>query len=652
MHQRKDCRARQSFFVLPRREIIVNYLIEIDTFVTVIIPLFSVFMIKKLPLAHIILACFILLGGCKKEIDPKVTTGDLFVTVYSYEGYNQVPAKNVNVFTKPQSIQGVTDEFGSVLLKGIAPGSYEVFASQTGFGSGKSVVEIRRDSLVKIFISIVKGVTTTIAPEIKLILPALPAAYSPNDPINFSADITDQDTSPKDISVKWESSLDGVFHTSSPDSKGNVAFTKTLSKGQHTITVTATDKDKYSSTYTFVVSTTAPKPVTLTSAIKKESNIALAWTKYAGDNFRAYEIYRSEQENSSNEALVATVDNINTVTYVDSLAPFVSQAFYYVRVVTASETSRNSNSIKVDTPAGAVFLFEPADVVMHPTQNRFYMVDKGAGKLRVINIDTFTETASVTLQGTPGWIDIGDNGFGVEVYVPGSDGWIYVYDAEKLTLKKSISTGLITPCVATNGQGYLAASVKPSPWWEQPVRTYSRTTGINISGNGGFDGDRLRFVPGQNKIISISNGYSPTDMEYFELNSKGEILTHLDDSQHGSYPLDPNIFRISKSGDYLITGGEGAVYLTTRTMEYKGLIQRGSLAFWDFAFSDDGKTIYAATRNRKSIQIAHYPQLTRDDEILLRGTPKFVFYKSGRLYTVSIVSESPYKFGIEVVKAK
>ncbi len=609
-------------------------------------------MFKKLPLLYAVLACIMLLGGCKKEIDPKITTGDLFVTVYSYEGYNQVPAKNVNVFTKPQSVQGVTDEFGSVLLKGITPGSYEVFASQSGFGSGKSVIEIRRDSLAKLFISIVKGVTTTIAPEIKLILPALPAAYSPNDPINFSADITDQDTDPKDITVKWESSLDGIFQTSSPDAKGNVAFNKTLSKGQHTIIITATDKDGYSSSFTFALSTTAPKPITLTSAVKKDAVIALAWTKYAGDDFRSYEIYRSEDENSSKETLVGMVDNVNTMAYTDSLAPFATQVFYYVRVITSTESSRNSNSIKVDNPAGAVFLFNPEDVVMHPTQNRFYAVDKGSGKLRMINADTFTEAGSVTLQGTPGYIDIGDNGFGLEVYVPSSDGWIYIYDAEKLTLKKSINTGLPTPCVVTNGSGYITASVVPSPWWEKPVRTYSRATGINISGNGDHDGDRLRYVPGQQKIISISRSVSPIDMEYFELNAKGEILLHVDDTPHGDYPLNPDIFRISKSGDYAVTGAEGAVYLTAKSMEYKGMIQRGSLTFSDFAFSDDGKTIYAATQNRKSIQIAHYPQLTRDNEILLRGTPRFVFYRAGKLYTVSMVSEAPYKFGIEVVKVK
>jgi hypothetical protein len=101
-------------------------------------------MFRKLSFLFTFIVFALTLCSCKKEIDPKEGTGDLFVTVYSSEGYNQSPAKNINVFTRPQSVQGVTDEFGSVLLKGVAPGSYEVFASQSSFGSGKSVAVVRK----------------------------------------------------------------------------------------------------------------------------------------------------------------------------------------------------------------------------------------------------------------------------------------------------------------------------------------------------------------------------------------------------------------------------------------------------------------------------------------------------------------------------
>jgi hypothetical protein len=588
-------------------------------------------------------------SGCKKEIDPSKNSGDIYVSVYASGGGISGPVANANIYTKPQSVQGVTDEFGTLLLKGVPKGSYEVFANLPNYGSGKSVVTVRNDSLAKVAIYIVKGVITGVAPSISLILPALPASYSAEDKISFSADISDQDSSPKDIIVKWESSLDGIINTSSPNEGGNVSFTKSLSKGLHKITVTATDKEKYTSSFSFDLSTLAPKAIKLISASKKESNVALLWEKYSGDDFKSYEVYRGSEINSSNNVLLTTLNNLNTVNFTDSLAPFTDKAIYFIRVITKQDTWSNSNSIQVDNPAGTVFYFNPSDVVLHPTLNRMYFLDKGANKLRIIDVDSFTEITSVSLQGTPGYIDIGDNGQGLEVYVPSSDGWIYVYDAEKLTQKKSINTGLPTPCVVTNSHGYVAASVTPSPWWEGPVRTYSRATGINISGNGGFEGDRLRFVPGQEKIISISRSVSPTDMEYFELSKSGEILLHLDDTQHGSYPLNADIFRISKSGDYLVTGSEGAVYLTSQSMEYKGQIQRGSLMFSDFAFSDDGKTIYAATQNRKSIQIAKYPQLSRDYEILLRGTPKFIFYRAKKLIIVSMVDDDGLKFGLEIV---
>jgi hypothetical protein len=594
----------------------------------------------------------ILLSGCKKIIDPASQTGDLYVSVYYSGPAGYGPAANANVYTKPQSVQGVTDEFGSLLLKGIPGGSFEVFASLSSVGSGKAVTKIKKDSLTKVEIYIIKGVNAGISPEIKLVLPALPASFSKEENITFSADISDQDSAPKDITVKWESNLDGVINTSSPNQNGNVSFSKTLSKGLHKITVTATDKDKYTGTFSFDLSTLAPKPVELVSATKQESGISLLWKKYTGDDFKSYEIYRGLELNSSNNTLVATVNDLNTTVFADSMAPFTPEVFYFIKVVTKEENWSNSNSVKVENPAGAVFFFSPADVVMHPTLNRLYFVDKGANKLRVIDLDKSSEIASVSLQGTPGYIDIGDNGLGMEVYVPSSDGWIYAYDADKLSQKKSISTGLPTPCVVTNGHGYVAASVTPSPWWEGPVRTYSRATGINISGDGGFEGDRLRFVPGQEKIISISRSVSPTDMEYFELNKKGEILVHKDDTQHGSYPLDANIFRISGSGEYVVTGAEGAVYLAAESMEYKGQIQRGSLMYSDFAFSEDSKTIYAATQNRKSIQIARYPQLTRDNEILLRGIPKFVFYRAGKLIVVSLVNDSSTSFGIEIIKVK
>ncbi|MEP3514830.1 MAG: hypothetical protein ABJN10_04730, partial [Nonlabens ulvanivorans] len=254
------------------------------------------------------------------------------------------------------------------------------------------------------------------------------------------------------------------------------------------------------------------------------------------------------------------------------------------------------------------------------------------------------------LQGTIGYSDIGDNGYGVEIYTPSDNGYIYVYNADNLSLITSINTGLKTASVVTNGLGHVIASVEPSAWWEQPIRTYSRESGIHIDGNGDHERDRLRMIPGRNEVISITTTVSPVDMEYFKIGSTGEIEIHEDDQYHGDYPLNPRIFRVSDDGTYSITSEDGAVYLANSSMEYKGQLQHGTLRFSDFAFSDDGAIIYAATSNRKSIQIGHYPSLTRDDEFLTKGFPILIIRDGDKIISLSKASENAINTGIEIIQ--
>ena len=279
-----------------------------------------------------------------------------------------------------------------------------------------------------------------------------------------------------------------------------------------------------------------------------------------------------------------------------------------------------------------------------------YLIDQAGQKLikfDYINLEVVNET---NLQGTIGYSDIGDNGYGVEIYTPSDNGYIYVYNADNLSLTTSINTGLKTASVVTNGLGHVIASVEPSPWWEQPIRTYSRESGIHIDGNGDHERDRLRMIPGRNEVISITTTVSPVDMEYFKIGSTGEIEIHQDDQYHGDYPLNPRIFRVSDDGTYSITSEDGAVYLANSSMEYKGQLQHGTLRFSDFAFSDDGAIIYAATSNRKSIQIGHYPSLTRDDEFLTKGFPILIIRDGDKIISLSKASENAINTGIEIIQ--
>lgn len=603
-----------------------------------------------------ILVCCIalLLVGCKIDEPLFGNLGDVYVTVYANTGYSSIPIKGANVFTVPASKQGITDEFGTTLLRSLAPGSYEVYANLNDFGSGKTVVRVSTDSLKKINIQIIQGVKTGFTPEIELILPSTPANFAPNEKIVFSCNVKDEDTPNTDLKVEISSNIDGKLLETHPDASNNVKFeTSTLSRGKHLITITATDNDKYSTSKTIDVSTMAPGNIVLESASSNSGSVQLQWQKYTTSDFKRYEVLRTSDPNIEGQ-VIASFNSADSIKYTDKLPPFVSEVYYYVRVSNSEEQSRNSNKIKVEEPAGKIYYYAVTDAVLHPTEPIVYIIDNASQKLRAINYITQTMINSCSLQGTVGKIDIGDNGFGLEIYVPNNNGFIHVYKASTLDLVTTINTGLATKCVVTNGHGYIAASLSPSPWWEQPVRTYSRSTGINISGNTGtvFEANILKFIPNSDNIISISTSVSPTDMDFFQIDNTGKIKATIEDSYHGDHPLDPYIFKISSNSEFVITGNAGAVYSASSSMIYKGMIDRGTLYFSDFEFSKDGNTIYAGTSNRTSLQIIKYPELTRKDEILTKGYPKFLFYKGGEIISISKVNTSSDNFAIERIRVE
>ena len=600
-------------------------------------------------ISFLFLLIIIAFVGCSKDNSEATTAGDLNVRVVL--NGNQ-PVGNAVVYTNPPSKQGTTDDFGSVLLTDLEKGSYEVFASLENVGSGKSVVNIQTSELSETTINIIPGINEGLAPVIQIVLPATSTEYSEGEDITFSADIIDDETPNQDLKVIWESDIDGELNTNSPDVNGNATFTtNTLSRGIHQITITAEDSDGYSSSASIEVSTLSPSTITLLEPIKNEGEVLLEWTEYPNSDFLKYEIYRSNGNCSEfNQELLGTISEKETLNFTDEFPPLEFQVCYFIKVTNNENNYRNSNQETVDTPGGHVFNFEPYDMLKHPTEDYIYLIDQAGQKLikfDYINLEVVNET---NLQGTIGYSDIGDNGYGVEIYTPSDNGYIYVYNADNLSLITSINTGLKTASVVTNGLGHVIASVEPSPWWEQPIRTYSRESGIHIDGNGDHERDRLRMIPGRNEVISITTTVSPVDMEYFKIGSTGEIEIHQDDQYHGDYPLNPRIFRVSDDGTYSITSEDGAVYLANSSMEYKGQLQHGTLRFSDFAFSDDGAIIYAATSNRKSIQIGHYPSLTRDDEFLTKGFPILIIRDGDKIISLSKASENAINTGIEIIQ--
>ncbi|MEM1319395.1 MAG: hypothetical protein AAGG75_04015 [Bacteroidota bacterium] len=593
----------------------------------------------------LILVLFLALSivGCKKNEDAPRGDLNVFVTFN-----NAIVARGATVTTLPATVQGTTDEFGSVLLSDLEVGTYEVFASTPNAGSGKTVATIKADQFTQVVIDISTNTVSESSPDIELISPIFNAAFSEGEEIVFSARITDDITAPQNIKVTWTSDIDGVINTDAPAVDGSVAFSFSgLSRANHSITLAAEDENGNRSEALLLINTFFPSPITLLGPIKDNGKVILNWT-YEGTGFQSYEVYRMNGDCGTFQELIGTITDAATKTFTDRSPPIEYQVCYFVKITNQEGFSRNSNPQTVETPGGQVFNFEAFDVLQHPTQKFIYLLDRGGQRLIKYDYEKQEVATEVPLQGSANHCTIGNNGFGMEVYVPTEDGWVYAYNADNLTLNTTINVGIYIRSVAVDEMGRVIVSTRPSPWWEMPFRVFDRANGQMLDGGGQYDNTLVRKLGNTNEFVTITNGQSPPDMEYYKLDNNGRILQHEMDNQHGSYPLDGQIFRVSSAG-FSITSRFGAVYLANSSMEYKGQLQRGDSEFTEFAFSEDGQTIYAATQNERSIQVYSYPSLIRSTTYTTRGFPVFVFKAGNQLIVLSKSNESAINTGIEVI---
>lgn len=591
----------------------------------------------------IFIAIIFLFVSCRK--DEKTKQGDISITAYTISGNSSLPLKGASVYTIPATKEGITDENGNVLLKGIDAGTYELYAKVLGFGLAKTVVRVRGDSLQNVRMKVAKGYGLEFVPEIEIISPSIPSEFSLHDKVAFSFNIKDNDSQAQDLKVVVSSSINGKIFESNPDFLNNVKFeTSSLSGGTHQITVNVTDQDNFTSTKTFAVYIFfAPGKIVLDSAIYREGNVLLKWLKYSLDDFDRYEIYRAADMNAAGQA-IATLNSLDSLSYIDKTCPFVSEIYYYVRIVNKNGQFRISNKIKVSYPSGKMYSYTIDDAVHHPSKPILYLLDRTTQTLRVYNYETNTEINSTSLKPVAGKIAIGDNGFGLEIYVSCDKGNIYVYDANTLNLNTTIHTGADTYDIATNGHGYIVATVGS---YYSPIKTYSRNTGMNLGSDGNTNYDAVKFVPNTDNIITES----AMAINMYELSNDGQYKSPQIHSPNDGDIHDTRIFQVSSNGLFMVADKYGRVYkLPSR--EYKGLFGRSDIEFSDFAFGIDGNTIYAGTSNKKSILFVNYSTLSSYDEKITKGYPQYLFYYKGNIISISRTVLMTKNFGFEKIKAE
>lgn len=562
---------------------------------------------KNLIILILLSFCF----SCKQDDDVVLDTqGDLVITV---KLENTPVNEGVEVFTIPETTREKTDAFGQVRFSEIDKSEYSIYTFMPDIGSAKKIVSIS-DEFTSIELNITEGVH--IEPEISITpLPLENYGFAPGENITIEGNAINPIAPDETLLITWDSDKDGILYEGQVNDEGKTVLqTNQLSPNVHIITLKATNSLGVSSTKQIEINTLSPSIPELSLENENDFDTKLSWNNL-GTDVSNIDIYRSIYPDSFG-TVITSIEDVDSNNYTDILTPYGDTISYYIVVTNQAGYSRKSNIVTTNGPKS--FNINAENAVFHPTEPYVY-IKSNNNIITILNYETQEILLEKDLGGVIGNFTIGDNGYGLELYMPNSDGWVYIYDPLTLEEKASINVGASAVSVETNNNGFIIVSSDDSDYTYEENRIFDRSTLNYIDSDGDFHKGILKILPSNNELISISVNISPIDMDYYQFDDEGFFTSHSNDRYHGDHPLDPYIFKIAPANNFLITSKEGAVYSADSNMEYLGVLPRLSEKFSDFEFNSDASIIYAGLSTDKKIYTYQSSNLNKIEEIPTRG---------------------------------
>lgn len=143
--------------------------------------------------------------------------------------------------------------------------------------------------------------------------------------------------SPSEIEIEWKSNIDGTLFAGSLDDDFESYFTKQISKGIHEIVFSA-----YVSRNNelLVTDTVTISNVIALETLSTDRSVKLKWSKYVGNNFLSYKIYRDNYEP------IAEIPDIDQTSFEDFNA-VLSENYTYQIIVETSGTNQPANGSNI-----------------------------------------------------------------------------------------------------------------------------------------------------------------------------------------------------------------------------------------------------------------------------------------------------------------
>ncbi len=389
--------------------------------------------------------------------------------------------------------------------------------------------------------------------------------------------------------------------------------------------------------------------------VARGDSVILTWSKLDHAKFSRYLIIRKEFDNAffnpgedyaaAGIKVISTIPNAAITQYVDKQAPPHPYLAYQIVGCVASGDNAHpfdyiySGAAAYERPdINVVNTYHLLDVIPDLSRQWLYMIQKDPGRIQIVNYRTLAEVNKLESDVKIGYCALGKYNGADELYVPRSDGWIYIYDPVTLAVRDKINVTYPSFCVVSNGDKLF---VSTNQWMNDPLRVYDRATKQLITRTGDFKETRMRLVPGTNTdILEVTTNTMPVDQHYYRFNSAGGIISHNADRYHADYPLHHDAFRFFPDGQKYITGRDGTIY--NIDMTYAGRLQGVSHEFSSYEFSQDGSVVYCGCASDKAIRSFSTSTNSAIKSYRTIGYPRRLFREGNSLICVSFAESTDY----------
>ncbi len=476
-----------------------------------------------------------------------------------------------------------------------------------------------------------------------------------NDTLTFTASVSDAVQVLPDRTVRWRSDRDGDLGTTRTDSAGQARLGPVLlGPGVHRLTATVVRDLQVLAVDLATIHHVLPARVRILAAEASRDGVALRFTANREDRFQFYDVRRWVDDQSFDQGeRVLQIFAREDTTAIDPLPPLAQTVHYAVSVVDDGALTAPSPPWSLHEPNGPILPFLPWDVAAHPDLPLVYVLDRASptSHLVAMNHEDLTVVASRDLEhGACQYLDVGDGGQGVEVYLSRADDGISVLDPLTLAERAHVTMGYGAGSVAIGTDGTVFVSLGTNDFSVSPVRAYARAGWDLLAEGGHHDWGRLEPIPGTGGLLEVSMGSSPSALAHHAWDAAGQTLTwtYLD-VPDGAW-IAHKVFRIDPTGTYAVTHHWGSVFAADATGAHLGNLPRGASQFTDYAFSPDGAIIHAGVSDARHARAFTFPDLAPTTGVSLRGIPWKMVRVGHWLVALSRPEPGAERVGLDVVR--